>query len=176
MSLIINRNWFSINKFIDDNDLEKGIILVNEKNDDSYDLKQIKFITNSMSFIKKINNIGEFQSYLFHSSNEINSKLIDNKIIHVYFDKISVNNFNNCIYDDSKLIVINFDIYKINNCSLLNIQKSLSIFFTFENIKDSSFSVTKIKNILNIILKHEELIDLVHVSYNNFIKKFNDLK
>ena len=177
----VNSSLLKINKFIDDNNLEKGIVLINEKNDEKYNLRQIKFINNDMTLNKKGNNITEIQNYLFHSSNEININLIDNDLIHVYFNiitseiDITENHKNEKDINNLKLIIVNFDIYNINYCDILNIKKSLSIYFTFKNIKENKFSIKNIKTILDFILKNYIITDLIHVSYDDFIKKINDL-
>ena len=177
----VNSSLLKINKFIDDNNLEKGIVLINEKNDEKYNLRQIKFINNDMTLNKKVNNITEIQNYLFHSSNEININLIDNDLIHVYFNiitseiDITENHKNEKDINNLKLIIVNFDIYNINYCDILNIKKSLSIYFTFKNIKENKFSIKNIKTILDFILKNYIITDLIHVSYDDFIKKINDL-
>ena len=134
-----------------------------------------------MTLNKKVNNITEIQNYLFHSSNEININLIDNDLIHVYFNiitseiDITENHKNEKDINNLKLIIVNFDIYNINYCDILNIKKSLSIYFTFKNIKENKFSIKNIKTILDFILKNYIITDLIHVSYDDFIKKINDL-
>jgi hypothetical protein len=180
MTTIIQKNWLNINKFIDDNNLEKGIVLINEKkNKDNtlLNLRQIKFIKEDSSFIKKVDNISEIQDYLFHSSNEISINLIDNNLIHVYFKKINPDILDFFVDNDNESIflTLNFDIYNINCCDILNIKKSLSINYTVKNIKENNVSIKQIKNILNFILKNEELTDLVHISYDDFIKKLSSL-
>ena len=171
-------NLNKINKFINDNNLEKGIVLINEQQNKTVKLRQIKFITNDISFTKKVN-INEIQDYLFHSSNEININFADNNLIHVYFNVLSFNTKNTIeeieLDNNSNIISIHIDIYNINCCDILNIKKSLSIFYTIKNIKENSFSIKSIKKILDIILINEELINLVHISYDNFIKKINEL-
>jgi hypothetical protein len=181
MTTIIQKNWFNINKFIDDNNLEKGIVLINEKkNKDNrlLNLRQIKFIKEDSSFIKKVDNINEIQDYLFHSSNEISINLVDNNLIHVYFKKINPNILDffilNDIHNDSIFLTLNYDIYNINCCDILNIKKSLSINYTVKNIKENNISIKQIKNILDFILKNEELTDLIHISYDDFIKKLKN--
>ena len=175
---MIGKNWYNINKFIDDNNLEKGIVLINEKNNKDntlLNLRQIKFTKEDSSFIKKVDSISEIQDYLFHSSNEISINLIDNNLIHVYFKKINTNIIDFLVDNDSIFLTLNFDVYNINCCDILNIKKSLSINYSIKNIKENNISIKQIKNILDFILKNEELTDLVHISYDDFIKKLNSL-
>jgi len=167
-----------ITRFINDNNLEKGVVLINEKKNESYNLRQFKFTKEDYTFIKKVSNISEIQDYLFHSSNEMNINktslnVVDNDLIHVYFKK-TIDVYNNTIDISFPIIIINFDIYNINCCDILNIKKSLSVYFTLENIINNNFTIKNIKRILDFILKYDELTDLIHISYDTFINKLEN--
>jgi hypothetical protein len=178
----------SIYKYIETNQLNVGIIVPYESSGLN-NLRQLIFNKDDKTILKKSFTIDEVQNYLFHSKNKIDKNFLNKEYIHIYFgilpDITSLFDESNVINqeihnlsdnDDLILVTINFDIYNINELCMFNLQKSLTIFYTIKNFKENNFYKLKnfqenFKKIFSMILNNKELINLIHISYDDFMNK-----